>query len=111
MREIESREIDRHRSDREIRRQNAAILLSSVGAAVAGAGVGMMAASSLMGLKWLVLGVGTVMHLTGMIGRRRLQREQSYQLARWEKIGYWLCWAALAVLGAYAAATLIQTAL
>lgn len=85
------------------RRQNAAILLSSVGAAIAGAGVGMMAVSSPVGLKWTVLVVGVVAHLAGMVGRRRIQNEQSYELALWEHIGYWVCWAAIVAVAGYAA--------
>jgi hypothetical protein len=88
------------------RRRNAAVLLSSVGAGLAGIGLGMMVGSSLIGLKWVILGVGIAVHLAGMVGRRRLQRDQGYQLARWEQAGYWLCWASTAALAAYAATRL-----
>ena len=85
------------------RRRNAAILLSSVGAGLAGIGLGMMATTSLTSLKWAALGLGIIVHLAGMVGRRRLQRSQGYQLAAREKAGYWLCWALIAALAAYAA--------
>jgi len=88
------------------RRRNAAILLSSVGTGLAGIGLGMMAGPSLSRLNWIILGIGIFVHLVGMVGRRRLQRDQGYQLARWEQIGYWLCWAAIAALAAYAATEL-----
>lgn len=88
------------------RRRNAAILLSSVGAGLAGIGLGMMAGPSLSRMMWVILGIGIFVHLAGMVGRRRLQRDQGYQLARWEQIGYWLCWAAIMALAAYAAAEL-----
>jgi len=88
------------------RRRNAAILLSSVGAGLAGIGLGMMAGPSLSRLKWVVLGIGIFVPLAGMVGRRRLQRDQGYPLARWEQLGYWLCWAAIIVLAAYVATEL-----
>lgn len=88
------------------RQQNAAVLLSSVGAAIAGAGVGMMAVSSPVSLKWAVLVVGVVAHLAGMVGRRRVQHAQNYQFARWEHIGYWACWIAIVAVAGYAVAVI-----
>jgi hypothetical protein len=84
------------------RRQNAAVLLSSVGAAIAGAGAGRMAGSSPVSLKWAVLVVGVVAHLAGMVGRKRIQHEQNYQLARWERFGYGACWTAIGAVAGYA---------
>lgn len=86
------------------RRQNAAILLSSVGAAVAGAGLGMMAVTSPVSLKWTVLAVGIVVHLVGMVGRRRIQHKNSYRFAAWEQTGYWICWIAIVAVAGYAIA-------
>ena len=63
----------------------------------------MMVGSVPMALKWTVLGVGLVAHLAGMVGRRRIQHEQSDQLARWERVGYWVCWGLIAALIVYAA--------
>lgn len=89
------------------RRQNAAILLSTVGALLAGVGLGAMVTSAPLGLKLAALGVGISAHLIGMIGRRRLQLDQCYKLALWEQVGYWTCWAAISILAVYSAAAVI----
>ena len=55
------------------RARNPASLLSTVGAALAGFGLGALVAGAVADLAELLLGVGLVGHLVGMVGNRRLQ--------------------------------------
>lgn len=80
------------------RHQNAAALLSTVGAAVAGFGGGVLLSASLDAFGWWLLGLGASVHFAGMLGKRRLQDRRGYSPAAWERAAYWLCWAALGVL-------------
>lgn len=85
------------------RHQNAATLLSTVGAGVAGLGGGILLSVSLSSLGWWLLGLGAAVHFAGMLGRRRLQDRRGYSPAGWERAGYWLCWAALGILAVFVA--------
>ena len=78
------------------RSQNAAALLSAVGAGVAGAGVGVLFAGALARYALWLLGLGVLAHVVGMIGKRRAERRRSYRAAPWEQVAYWSCWVALA---------------
>ncbi len=83
------------------RHQNAATLLSTVGAAVAGFGGGILLSASLNAFGWWLLGLGAAVHFAGMLGKRRLQARRDYSPAAWERAAYWLCWAALGVLAVF----------
>lgn len=80
------------------RQRNAALLLSTTGAAVAGAGVGALLGERLQWIAVLVLVVGITAHLVGMVGSRRLQQQTGYRHTRWEMAAYWLCWALILLL-------------
>lgn len=80
------------------RQRNAALLLSTIGAAVAGAGAGALLSELVQPVAVLVLLVGIVAHLVGMVGSRRIQRQTGYRASRWEMAAYWLCWALILLL-------------
>jgi hypothetical protein len=82
--------------------RNSAALLSTVGAGLAGVGGGVLLAANLRPLAWWILGIGVLVHVAGMIGKRRLERQEAYEPAAWERMAYWLCWAAVAALAVYA---------
>ena len=86
------------------RRQNAAMFLSTAGAAIAGAGFGLLFAELLRPYGVAILAVGVVAHLVGMIGKRRSEEATGYVPAAWETAGYWLCWAVIVLLAAFIAA-------
>ena len=77
--------------------------LSVVGAAVAGAGIGVLLSPALRDAAWVIFAVGVVSHLVGMVGIRRILTMRGYQWPRWQSAAFWLCWAAIAVILAYAA--------
>lgn len=83
------------------RRQNAAMLLSTTGAAIAGAGFGLLFSRLLQPYGGAVLIVGVVAHLVGMISRRRAQASQGYVRAGWEIASYWICWGLIILLLGY----------
>jgi hypothetical protein len=89
------------------RRRSAFATLSSLGAGIAGIGVGALLAAYVGGAAWLVLAVGLAVHLFGMIGTRRLLASGGYRPSRWGQAGYWLCWAGIAVLVAFVSLRLI----
>ena len=84
------------------RQRSALTTLSTVGAAVAGAGVGALLASALAPIAWAIVVVGLASHLVGMVGVRRLLSSAGYRAPVWQKAAYWLCWAAIAIIGIYA---------
>ena len=74
-------------------RQRAALAtLSTGGAAIAGAGVGILVSAPLAELAWPALGLGLVVHVFGMVGSRRAMSAAGYAPARWQQAAYWLCW-------------------
>jgi drug/metabolite transporter (DMT)-like permease len=83
------------------RRRNAAQLLSTTGAAVAGIGVGALFGEILQPFAVAILVVGLVAHVAGMIGSRRAQRAEGYRRSPLELAFYWLCWALIAILAVY----------
>lgn len=89
-------------------RRDAAALLSTTGAAVAGAGVGALLSSALERIATPLLIVGIAAHLGGMVGSRRLQAGGGSKPPRWATAAYWLCWALIAALVLYAAASALQ---
>ena len=74
-----------------------------MGAAVAGLGFGVLFARPLIATAWPALVIGLAVHLFAMIGLMRLQVIEGYRLTAVERLGYWLCWAIIAVLIVYAA--------
>ena len=84
------------------RARSALTTLSTVGAAIAGAGVGALLASAVAPIAWWVVGVGLTSHLVGMVGVRRLLLSGGYQVPAWQRVAYWLCWAAVAAVTLYA---------
>src|SRR4051794_2318093 len=80
------------------RRRQALTTLSTVGAAVAGAGIGALLSHALLPVAALLLVVGIVSHLLGMVGSRQLLASTGYRTARWQTIAYWSCWAAIGLL-------------
>ena len=88
-------------------RQNAAMLLSTTGAAIAGAGFGLLFSRLLQPYGAAILSVGIIAHLVGMIARRRAQTSQGYLRARWETTSYWICWGLIVLLLGYIALGLI----
>jgi hypothetical protein len=83
------------------RRQNAAMLLSTTGAAIAGAGFGLLFSRLLQPYGAAILVVGIIAHLVGMVSKRRAQQSQGYVRARWENAAYWLCWGLILLLLGY----------
>ena len=77
--------------------------LSSIGAAVAGLGVGILFARQLAPLAWPALAVGMIVHLYGMIGGMRVRGRHGYRPGSLETAGYWACWAIVAGLLVYTA--------
>jgi hypothetical protein len=76
-------------------------LLSTVGAAVLGAGLALMLERWLAGFGTALLVAGLATHGWGMYARRRLEKASEVPRASWEDALYWLCWAALAALAVY----------
>ena len=79
------------------RTRSALATLSTVGAALAGAGMGALFWRSLLPLAWMVVAVGLVSHLVGMVGVRRLLAADGYEAPGWQRAAYWLCWVTIAI--------------
>lgn len=98
------------KADRAEQRRNAALLLSTTGAAVAGIGLGTLLGQMLQPMAVAILVVGTLAHLIGMFGNRRAQLSTGYRFRWWEVGAYWLCWALIGALGVYLALSLAESA-
>ena len=85
------------------RREDDAMLLSTTGAAIAGAGFGLLFSRLLQPYGGAILIVGIVAHLVGMISRRRAEASQGYVRAGWEIASYWICWSLIVLLLGYIA--------
>lgn len=81
------------------RRLKAIDALSTVGAGVAGIGLGALFAESLATAGAALVGVGLAAHLGGTVAKHRLDAERPP--AWWESGLHWGCWALIAVLGAW----------
>lgn len=77
--------------------------LSTVGAAVAGAGIGTVLAPTLTPVVWWIIVLGVTSHLLGMVGVRRLLSSAGYRPPLWQHMAYWLCWAGIGIIAVYAA--------
>ncbi|HEU0291435.1 MAG TPA: hypothetical protein VFR47_01790 [Anaerolineales bacterium] len=75
-------------------------LLSSFGAGVLGAGIGLLLANSLAGFAFPILLLGLISHSVGMFQKHQLEQGR-YVRIWWAESLYWLCWLALAVLLVY----------
>jgi hypothetical protein len=82
-------------------REKQAELASAAGAGVLGAGLGALFAAHAGRFAPVLIAIGIAMHGWGMLERRRLQA--GLALPHWANALYWLCWAALAVLGVWIA--------
>lgn len=80
-------------------------LLSTVGAALLGAGLALFAASWLSDWKYVLAIVGLLMHSLGMYGKRAWEKRAGMPRPLWEEIAYWGCWVVLAALAAWVMAT------
>ena len=81
--------------------RSALTTLSVAGAAVAGAGVGSLLGADLRPLAWWIFAVGLIAHLVGMVGIRNFLAAGGYVPPAWQKVAYWLCWAAVGIVVAY----------
>lgn len=77
--------------------------LSSVGAALAGFGAGLLLADPFALAALPTLLAGLAVHIYGMTGAARLRREAGHMPGLWQVTGDWLCWLTIAVLVAYVA--------
>jgi hypothetical protein len=82
--------------------------LSTVGAALAGLGVGVIFANRLTAVAWLAVAAGVVVHLFGMMGAMRARSHQGYRPSPVETAGYWSCWAVIFGLAVYGVVELSQ---
>jgi hypothetical protein len=78
-------------------------LLGGIGAAVLGAGVGLVFRDLVAALAFPLLIVGLIVHGWAMWGKHRLDASGSIALPRWTVWAYWTCWALIAGLAVYAA--------
>lgn len=77
-------------------------ILGATGAAVLGAGLGLLLARWLAPFAVPLLLAGIAVHAWGMFARHRLESRQGIVRAGWEDAAYWACWLTLAALLLYA---------
>jgi hypothetical protein len=82
---------------RHITQVKQAELLSSFGAGILGAGIGLLLANTLSGYAPLILLLGLVAHSIGMFKKHQLEQGGQFRIV-WVEVLYWLCWLALAAL-------------
>ena len=75
-------------------------LLSSVGAGVLGAGIGLLLSNMLAQYVLPILLMGLISHSAGMFQKHWLEQGKDI-LISWVEWLYWLCWVALAALLIY----------
>jgi hypothetical protein len=73
-------------------------LLSTVGAGVLGAGLGLWLQPWLEGLTAVFVLAGLVTHGWGMFAKRSIEQQLRESQRFWMDIVYWLCWGALVAL-------------
>ena len=72
-------------------------LLSSFGAGILGAGIGLLLANALAGYAPMILLLGLLAHSIGMFKKHQLEQGSQVRIV-WVEALYWLCWLALAAL-------------
>ena len=77
-------------------------ILSTTGAGVLGAGLGLLLACWLAPFAVVLFLAGVAAHAWGMYARHRLESRAGVVRARWENLVYWTCWIALAGILVYA---------
>ena len=77
-------------------------ILSTTGAAIAGAGLALLLERWLSPAALPLLVAGLAAHGWGMFQRRRLEAHSGIARAGWEAPVYWICWLALAAILLYA---------
>lgn len=82
--------------------------LSTVGAAVAGLGLGALIAPTLSEVAGVALLVGVLVHLCGMVGLRRKLFAAGYCPPPWQRFAYWLCWGMIAAVVVYVAWVVVR---
>lgn len=90
------------------RARSALTTLSTVGATLAGAGVGALLGAELRPIAWWILAIGILAHLVGMVGIRHLVAAGGYQPPSWQLAAYWLCWVAIAAIIAYGLVEMVR---
>ena len=73
-------------------------LLSSFGAGILGAGIGLLLAQLLAPYAIPILLLGLISHTVGMSQKHRLERQGERARIWWIEALYWFCWLALAAL-------------
>ena len=81
------------------RRLKAIDTLSTVGAGMAGIGLGALFADAFAPVAAALLGIGLAAHLGGIVAKHRVDADR--RPAWWETGLYWGCWALIAILGAW----------
>jgi hypothetical protein len=75
-------------------------LLSSLGAGILGAGIGLLLSNLLARYVLPILLLGLVSHSLGMFQKHQMEQGR-YARIKWVEAFYWLCWLALAALLIY----------
>lgn len=75
-------------------------LLSSLGAGMLGAGIGLLLSKMLAGMALPLLLAGLVSHSVGMFDKHLWEQDQHASIV-WAQFLYWLCWLILAALLIY----------
>jgi hypothetical protein len=70
-------------------------LAASGGAALAGAGVGVLLAQALAPVAWGLAVLGIVLHAWSMVARRHAERRAGVRLPGWSVALFWACWIVL----------------
>jgi hypothetical protein len=77
-------------------RMKKAELASTVGAGLAGVGLGALLAAWIEGLAVVALATGALMHSWGMYDKHAAERDLGGRGPLWTQVLYWLCWLVLA---------------
>jgi hypothetical protein len=90
------------------RRRARLSLVSTLGAALAGGGLGVLLAVPLAAIAWPAVVIGLAVHVVGMWATQRVLSSKGYQPSRGETAGYWLCWVLIVGLLGYAGLGLLR---
>lgn len=81
-----------------VNRKKLAELTGGVGAAILGAGIGVILSTWLDPIKVGLVVIGLLLHAWGMYDKHQMEKEQSAATPRWSTALYWICWLLLAAL-------------